>query len=46
MVDGLTDADLIGEDFTKILKSRMSKEPNLSIQQIHQFQLFPKRVEN
>ena len=34
--DGLTDADLIGEEFTKNLKSRVSKEPNLSIQEIYQ----------
>ncbi len=33
---GLSDADLIGEDFCNVLKSRVSKEPNLSVQQIYQ----------
>jgi hypothetical protein len=35
-LDNLSDADLIGEDFCNVLKSRESKEPNLSVQQIYQ----------
>jgi hypothetical protein len=34
--EGVSDADLIGEDFCNVLKSRVSKEPNLSVQQIYQ----------